>query len=86
MMGAEREILPRLVALDVFDQYVVPHEQLQRGATRMQPAIDALAAGSPSPANEIYVRRTGLTDAGRLRRARCIGAPAKLTPVPPGSG
>jgi hypothetical protein len=59
MMGAEREILRRLVALDVFDQYVAPHEHLQRGATRMQPAIDALEAGSPLPANETYVRRTG---------------------------
>lgn len=66
MMEAEREILRELVALDVFDQYVFPHEQLQRDATRMQLAIDALEAGSPSLANETYVRRTGLTDAGRL--------------------
>ena len=33
---------------------------------RSQLAIDALEAGSPSLANETYVRRTGLTDAGRL--------------------
>lgn len=32
----------------------------------MQLAIDALAAGDPSTANNTYVRRTGLTNAGRL--------------------
>ena len=66
MMDAEREILRKLVALDVFDQYVFPHEQLQRDVTRMQLAIDALESGNPALANETYVRRTGLTDAGRL--------------------
>ncbi|MCR6030792.1 M20/M25/M40 family metallo-hydrolase [Nocardioides sp. zg-579] len=66
MMRAERMILRRLVALDVFDQYVFPHEQVQRDATRLQLALDALEAGDPGLANETYVRRTGLTDAGRL--------------------
>ncbi len=66
MMAAERKILTELVALDVFDQYVFPHQQLQRDATRMQLAIDALQSGDPSTANDTYVRRTGLTSAGRL--------------------
>ena len=66
MLKAERVILTQLVALDVFDQYVFPHEQVQRDVTRMQLALDALQAGDPSLANETYVRRTGLTNAGRL--------------------
>lgn len=66
MLQAERELLRKLVALDVFDQYVFPHEQLQRDATRMQLALDALESGDPELANETYVRRTGLTNAGRL--------------------
>jgi hypothetical protein len=66
MLEAERELLRKLVALDVFDQYVFPHEQVQRDATRMQLAIDALESGRPGLANETYVRRTGLTNAGRL--------------------
>lgn len=57
-------ILTELVALDVFDQYVFPHQQLQRDATRMQLAIDALDAGEPVVALDL-VRRTGLTNAGR---------------------
>ncbi len=65
-MRAERRLLSSLVALDVFDQYVFPHEQLQRDATRMQLALDSLRAGDPATANETYVRRTGLTSAGRL--------------------
>jgi hypothetical protein len=66
MLKAERVILTQLVALDVFDQYVFPHEQVQRDVTRMQLAVDALKAGDPALANETYVRRTGLTNAGRL--------------------
>jgi hypothetical protein len=66
MLAVERELLRELVALDVFDQYVFPHEQLQRDATRMQLAINALEAGDPGLANNTYVRRTGLTNAGRL--------------------
>ncbi|MGZ5405017.1 MAG: hypothetical protein ACXWDL_10245, partial [Nocardioides sp.] len=66
MLKAERVILTQLVALDVFDQYVFPHEQVQRDVTRMQLALDALRAGQPALANETYVRRTGLTNAGRL--------------------
>jgi hypothetical protein len=66
MLKAERVILTELVALDVFDQYVFPHEQVQRDVTRMQLAVDALRAGDPVLANETYVRRTGLTNAGRL--------------------
>jgi hypothetical protein len=66
MLKAERVLLTQLVALDVFDQYVFPHEQVQRDVTRMQLAIDALRAGNPALANETYVRRTGLTNAGRL--------------------
>ncbi len=66
MMKAERRVLRKLVALDVFDQYIFPHEQVQRDATRMQLALNALEAGNPSLANETYVRRTGLTNAGRL--------------------
>jgi hypothetical protein len=65
MLEAERLILQNLVALDVFDQYIFPHQQLQRDATRLQLAIDALQAGNPSLANDTYVRRTGLTNAGR---------------------
>ncbi|MGB7805861.1 MAG: M28 family peptidase [Actinomycetota bacterium] len=65
MMDAERGILKGLVALDVFDQYVFPHQQPQRDATRLQLAIDALLAGDPVLANETYVRRTSLTNAGR---------------------
>jgi hypothetical protein len=65
MMAAERLILTRLVALDVFDQYVFPHQQVQRDATRMHLAVQALEAGDPQTANETYVRRTGLTSAGR---------------------
>jgi hypothetical protein len=66
MLKAERVILTQLVALDVFDQYVFPHEQVQRDVTRMQLAVDALQAGDPQLANDTYVRRTGLTNAGRL--------------------
>jgi hypothetical protein len=65
MLEAERLLLRELVALDAFDQYVFPHQQLQRDATRMQLAVDALRAGDPVLANETYVRRTGLTNAGR---------------------
>ncbi len=65
-MKAERLILTELVALDVFDQYVFPHQQLQRDATRMQLAVDSLRAGDPATANDTYIRRTGLTNAGRL--------------------
>ena len=64
MMGAERKLLKDLVALDVFDQYVFPHQQLQRDTTRMQLALDRLRAGDPAAARE-YVRRTGLTSSGR---------------------
>jgi hypothetical protein len=64
MMKAERRLLRDLVALDVFDQYVFPHQQTQRDATRMQLALDRLAANDPEGARE-YVRRTGLTSAGR---------------------
>jgi hypothetical protein len=64
MMSAERELLRNLVALDVFDQYVFPHQQTQRDATRMQLALDRLQASDPAAARE-YVRRTGLTSAGR---------------------
>ena len=66
MLEAERLILTELVALDVFDQYVFPHEQLQRDATRMQLAVNSLEAGDPATANDTYVRRTGLTSPGRL--------------------
>ena len=65
-MAVERRLLTELVALDVFDQYVFPHQQLQRDATRMHLAVDALEAGDPTLANDTYVRRTGLTNAGRL--------------------
>ena len=65
-MEAERLLLTGLVALDVFDQYVFPHQQLQRDATRMQLAVNALEAGDPALANDTYIRRTGLTNAGRL--------------------
>jgi hypothetical protein len=65
MMDAERLILKHLVALDAFDQYIFPHQQVQRDATRMQLAIDALGLGNPSLANNTYVRRTSLTNAGR---------------------
>ncbi len=58
MLEAERLILTELVALDVFDQYVFPHEQLQRDATRMQLAVNSLEAGDPATANDTYVRRT----------------------------
>jgi aminopeptidase YwaD len=61
---AERILLRELVALDVFDQYIMPHQQLQRDATRMQLAIDALEAGDPVSALDL-VRRTGLTSSGR---------------------
>ncbi|HUW15985.1 MAG TPA: M28 family peptidase, partial [Actinomycetes bacterium] len=64
MMGAERRVLRELVALDIFDQYIFPHQQVQRDATRMQLAIDALGAGNPVAALDL-VRRTGLTSAGR---------------------
>ena len=64
MMGAERELLRSLIALDVFDQYVFPHQQLQRDTTRMQLALDRLRGGDPVAARE-YVRRTGLTSSGR---------------------
>lgn len=64
MLGAERLILRRLVALDVFDQYVFPHQQIQRDATRMQLAVDRLEGGDPAAALDL-VRRTGLTNAGR---------------------
>jgi hypothetical protein len=64
MMSAERRVLRELVALDVFDQYVFPHQQVQRDVTRMQLAKDALEAGTPVVALDL-VRRTGLTSAGR---------------------
>jgi len=64
MMAAERELLRNLIALDVFDQYVFPHQQLQRDTTRMQLALDRLRGGDPAAARE-YVRRTGLTSSGR---------------------
>jgi Iap family predicted aminopeptidase len=64
MLEAERRLLKSLVALDVYDQYVFPHQQLQRDATRMQLAIDTLEAGDPLTANETYVKRTSLTSAG----------------------
>ena len=64
LMSAERTILTNLVALDVFDQYVFPHQQAQRDATRMQAAIDALSAGDPATALSA-IQRTGLTNAGQ---------------------
>ncbi len=64
MRRAESILLQELVALDVFDQYIMPHQQVQRDATRMQLAIGALAAGDPSAGLD-FVRRTGLTNAGR---------------------
>jgi hypothetical protein len=64
ILDAERLILRRLVALDVFDQYVFPHQQIQRDATRMQLAVDRLEGGDPAAALDL-VRRTGLTNAGR---------------------
>lgn len=66
MLSVERHLLTELVALDVFDQYIFPHQQLQRDATRMHLAGVALEAGDPALANDTYVRRTGLTSAGRL--------------------
>ncbi len=66
MLAVERRLLTELVALDVFDQYVFPHQQLQRDATRMHLAVRALEDGNPTLANDTYVRRTGLTSAGRL--------------------
>ena len=65
MLAAERLILRELVALDVFDQYIFPHQQLQRDATRLQLAIDALEAGNPTSARDDFVRRVSLTNAGR---------------------
>jgi hypothetical protein len=65
MLAAERAILRELVALDVFDQYIFPHQQLQRDATRLQLAIDALEAGNPTSARDDFVRRVSLTNAGR---------------------
>jgi hypothetical protein len=65
MLAAERAILGNLVALDVFDQYIFPHQQLQRDATRLQLAIDALEAGNPASAWDEFVRRVSLTNAGR---------------------
>ena len=64
MRHAERVLLQELVALDVFDQYIMPHQQVQRDATRMQLAIDALEAGDPVAAQDL-VRRTSLTSSGR---------------------
>ena len=64
MRRSESILLRELVALDVFDQYIMPHQQVQRDATRMQLAIDALEAGDPVAALEL-VRRTGLTSSGR---------------------
>jgi hypothetical protein len=64
MRRSERILLQELVALDVFDQYIMPHQQLQRDATRMQLAIDALESGDPVAGLDL-VRRTGLTSAGR---------------------
>jgi hypothetical protein len=64
MTDAGRLILRRLVALDVFDQYIFPHQQIQRDATRMQLAVDRLQEGNPITALDL-VRRTGLTNAGR---------------------
>ena len=64
MQKAERILLQELVALDVFDQYIMPHQQVQRDATRMQLALDALNAGDAVAALD-FVRRTGLTNAGR---------------------
>ncbi len=65
MLSVERDLLTELVALDVFDQYIFPHQQLQRDATRMHLASQALGAGDPALANDTYVGRTGLTNAGR---------------------
>ncbi len=65
MLSVERDLLTELVALDVFDQYIFPHQQLQRDATRMHLAVRALEAGDPALANDTYVGRTGLTNAGR---------------------
>ena len=65
MLSVERDLLTELVALDVFDQYIFPHQQLQRDATRMHLAAEALKAGDPARANGTYVGRTGLTNAGR---------------------
>ena len=65
MLSVERDLLTELVALDVFDQYVFPHQQLQRDATRMHLAGQALEAGDPAKANGTYIGRTGLTNAGR---------------------
>jgi hypothetical protein len=48
----------------VFDQYIFPHQQLQRDATRMQLALDRLRDGDAVAALDL-VRRTGLTNAGR---------------------
>jgi hypothetical protein len=64
MRDAAYVILKNLVALDVFDQYIFPHQQLQRDATRMQLAIDHLGAGEPAQALDL-VARTSLTNAGR---------------------
>ncbi|MDX1381475.1 MAG: M28 family peptidase, partial [Xanthomonadales bacterium] len=64
MRDAERILLQELVALDVFDQYIMPHQQVQRDATRMQLALNALNAGNPAAALDL-VRRTGLTSPGR---------------------
>lgn len=64
MQRAERVLLRELVALDVFDQYIMPHQQLQRDATRIQLAIDALGSGDPVAGLD-FVRRTSLTNAGR---------------------
>jgi Iap family predicted aminopeptidase len=65
MLAAERTILSELVALDVFDQYIFPHQQLQRDATRLQLAIEALRTGNPASARDDFVRRVSLTNAGR---------------------
>lgn len=64
MMRAERALLQNLVALDVFDQYIFPHQQVQRDVTRMQLALDSFREGDPVGAQE-YVRRVGLTSSGR---------------------
>ena len=67
MMGAERRVLRELVALDIFDQYIFPHQQVQRDATRMQLAIDALGAGNPVAALDLVRQRDSRVPVAGLR-------------------
>lgn len=69
MLSVERN-LTELVALDVFDQYIFPHQQLQRDATRMHLAGLALEAGDPALANGTYVGRKGSPMRGVTSPAR----------------